>query len=195
MERTIIAYLSSIASLLPCSPEPTQGPTVSTTDPAKQPRYRQESLSPRSRSGGVLVAYLRLGALPFRRPRAILAAYYGPCRRSVPPGLLKRALHGQPQQARVAIRAHPPVRVAAAPAEQAGGAAVSDALQAGAACHAGTRPHLLTLSANSKAARPAAQLRHSRVGSPMNFAHGQFVTISDSASRMASNASCHFWAR
>src|SRR3990167_1846397 len=125
MERTIIAYLSFPASLLPCSPEPTQGPTVSTTDPARQPRYRQESLGPRTRSGGVLVAYPRLGALPLRTRAGILAAYYGLCHRSVPPGLFKRTLHGQLQQARMTLAAHPPVRVAAAPAEQAGSAALS----------------------------------------------------------------------
>src|SRR3990167_1044411 len=153
-------------------------------------RYRQESTGLRNRSEGRLVAVLRLGALPLRARAGIFAAYYGLCRRFV-----QRAFHGQPHEPRVTAVTDPAVRVAAAPAEKAGGAAVWYALQAGVACHAGTRPHLLTLSANSKAARPAAQLRHSRVGSPMNFAHGQFVTISDSASRMASNASCHFWAR
>src|SRR3990167_6647935 len=119
----IIAYLSSIASLLPYSPEPTQGPAVSTKDPAKQPRYRQESLGPRTRSGGVLVAYPRLGALPLRTRAGIFAAYYGLCHRSVPPGLLKRALDGQTQQAWMAVTTDPPVWVAAATAQEAGGAA------------------------------------------------------------------------
>ena len=51
-----------------------------------------------------------------------LAAYYGLCHRSVPPGLLKRALDGQTHQARMAIRAHPPVRIAPPAAHQTLGA-------------------------------------------------------------------------
>ena len=86
-------------------------------------RYRQESTGLRNRSEGRLVAVLRLGALPLRTRAGIFAAYYGLCHRSVPPGLLKRALDGQTQQAWMAVTTDPPVWVAAATAQEAGGAA------------------------------------------------------------------------